>query len=211
VGNGNVVWSILDFLNRYANLLLAFVTIIYVIANWMLVNETRRHRLQQVIPYVRVVFQKAPDKVLLENVGVGVAAKAILQGFSWKDGGEIWRCTFDTVYTILPHEIVPVRFHIDLPERVGGPLVGGSDIFEIAFQHVIQAVDPVALDLYLDDIVGNCYKSRVRIDSQDWYTSWKFRDEQRWAAVTLPPVRERRMCPETIAPAPPPEGHTGDT
>src|SRR2546422_9949849 len=60
----NITWSVMDFLNRYANLLLVGVTITYVIVNAMLVRETRSHRLQQVIPYVRVVFEKVSGKVL---------------------------------------------------------------------------------------------------------------------------------------------------
>jgi hypothetical protein len=104
----------LEFLNDNANLLLVVVTGICATLTYFYVREARLQRLQQIAPYVRLVFQKAPDKVLLENIGPGIVAKARLQGFTWKEGAETWQCAFEPVYTILPHETMPMRFNIEI-------------------------------------------------------------------------------------------------
>lgn len=158
---------------------------------------------QRFIPYVRLIFQKAPDKVLLENIGPGIAAKALLQSIMFKDDQrEYWECTFEIVHTIQPHEAVPVRFEIKSPKS-GRILSEDVAIFHIAFRHAFAVRPdlpgfPLTLRLFSQDILGNCYESQVQIDGADWYSAWKQGREQRWAAVTSAPVRIKQW-PERLA------------
>lgn len=156
---------------------------------------------QQAIPYVRLVFQKAPEKVLLENIGPGIAVKALLQGFTFKDGqGDDWECTFEAVHTIQFHETVPVGFEIKNLTR-GIFMSENRTLFHVAFRHALHVLTetPLILRLVYQDMFGNCYESQVRIDGANWYIAWKEGREHRWAAVTSAPVR----IPEWPATLPP--------
>ena len=194
----NITWSVMDFLNRYANLLLVGVTITYVIVNAMLVRETRSHRLQQVIPYVRVVFEKVSGKVLLENIGPGIVTKAMLQGFVREDQGERRQFKFEPVYAILPRETVPVKLRIELPEYIGQPILTGREIFKMAFENAPVLGDALTLDVVQEDILRNCYKSQVRVHTQELFMFLNYGNEERWAIAPTPPVREKHKCPDTL-------------
>lgn len=189
----------MEFLRQNADVLLVIMTLLLVVATAYIVRETHRQRVQHVTPYVRVIFQKAPDKVLLENIGAGTAAKALLQGFLFKDSqGEEWRCTFETVHTIQSTKVTPVRFEIENPKS-GTVLLEDNAIFHIAFRHALHMLTdaPLILKLVSQDTQQNCYQSEVRVDGADWYMAWKQGREQRWEAVTSAPVQIRRW-PRTL-------------
>jgi hypothetical protein len=181
-------------------LAIAVAVVIYVLQrrSTQRVEVVNPESVQQFIPYVRLIFQKAPDKVLLENIGTGIAAKALLQGFIFKDDqGESWHCTFETVHTIQANKIAPVRLEIENPKS--GATLSDRAIFHIAFRHALHVLNdtPLILNLVSQDILGNCYESQVHVHSTDWYMGWKQGMEQRWAAVTSAPVRIKRW-PETF-------------
>jgi hypothetical protein len=139
----------------------------------MRIDNSQQVRLT-IMPIVRVVLAKAPDKVFLENIGAGIASKAWLQGFRYKDGNDTLRCSFDSVHKILPGKEVAPYIDIVVEQAPLGRLgpahtapAGGNMVFR-AIGHAVKRDRPLVLKLYVVDVLGHCYVSDVRIYWEDF-------------------------------------------
>lgn len=120
------------------------------------------------LPILEVIFNRAPDKVILRNASQSAAAsRAFLQGFrfSWND--DIWRCTFEITGAIAPSREIALQ-----PLIQREPLsptheesVPSTQMFTTAFRRALWTFWPdMVLQLYVEDMLKNCYRSNVRID-----------------------------------------------
>lgn len=83
-----------------------------------------------VMPVMRVVLYKAPDKVFIENVGNGIATQVELQGFRFKpDDGNAWRHTFEAVATVPPGRDAHANSEVAPEAQPSGSHAGDPSVF----------------------------------------------------------------------------------
>lgn len=154
-----------------------------------------------VMPVMRVAFNKAPDKVFLENIGTGIATRALLQGFRVKaDDGNMWRCMFEPVYTVQPGKDAhtPAVIEMEAAEPTQRMAVLDERVVLDYVRRALSQRDPLVLSLHWTDVLGNAYRSEARID---WLSFSMFREHRReHRPTTLPPTREVTF-PDSLEPA----------
>ena len=171
-----IVWLVLRVPSTEVGRFVAVVQVLTLAALVWYAWETRTMRSVSatqmrltVMPIVRVEFHKAPDKIFIENIGFGIASKALLQGFRYRDRENILRCDFEEVHSIQPGKSAAPYIDIEL-EQLGSERldpsrsisVGGREIFH-AIGRALEAREPLLLRLYFMDVLGHCYRSDLRI------------------------------------------------
>jgi len=186
-------------------LLLAVQTVTAVVLLWYAL-ETRRLRQEAakqtrlgIVPVVRVVLHRGPDKVFLENVGSGMATKAVLQGFRFQsDDGKSWRCTFEAIAGVLPGREAALRAETEM-EGVEPPqsyVLNETAVFE-HIRCAMKGKDSLVLALHWTDLLGTAYRSEVRIDRNRFYV---FQDHGRPNPATTLPPEQAKSFPDSLDP-----------
>lgn len=168
---------------------LAFVGIVQavvLIVTWLAILSSTREtsRLRQetakqvrlsALPILEVIFGRGPDQILLRNVAAASAAsaasRALLQGvrFSWNE--ETWRCTFEPTGLIAPGQETRLGMHIEREpvSPTDSESIPDLQVFTTVFARALRpAWRDMSLDLYFEDMLGNYYQSKVRIDFVDF-------------------------------------------
>ncbi len=128
-----------------------------------------------VLPVVKAHFEH-PGRVVLLNEGNGVATTAWLQGFRFQmPGDETYRCAFAPVHTMpqndgraLAASMVLEHSPLDALQVHAGVPDPNAILFK-ALSGAVTQEKPLILGLYVMDVLGNSYKSEVRI-TQEWLT-----------------------------------------
>ncbi len=134
----------------------------------LLRQETARQVRFDALPMLEVIFHRAPDRIFVRNAPTarGAAARVLLQGFKFSWNGETWRCTFEPTGTIIPGQEIALEALIQQepisPNHERS--VPDRQVFMTAFRRAVGSDwSDMLLALYFEDMLGNCYRSQIRI------------------------------------------------
>jgi hypothetical protein len=130
------------------------------------------------MPILAIILHKEPDQVRIRNIATASAASAasriLLQAFAFSWGGSTWRCVFEPTGLLAPGHEARLKANIrePLPTRehavLGTPVF--TALFTTAFRYAFSAgSEDLILALYFEDMLGNCYRSDVRIDPNEMH------------------------------------------